>query len=437
MDDYSLSLLLGWPLTLIAAFATLLASVVEECLKVYHSPDFFEKIPPERHAKYERLLARYDDFLLVARLGRLGSQVICFGGVMLLLSARGVPFAFTLNDLALAGGVTLGVGIMFAGIVPAIWANNWSEVTLRRLLPGFALVSLPLMPLVAIINVLERGVRRVKGDESPEDTPEQEFEDDIENQLDQAARQGMISDAERTIIENVIDFARDTVRDVMTPRTDMHTVDVSAGLGDALVIASRWGHSRIPVTGGSRDKVLGILHLRDLMAFWNSRSGGEPPLAEVMRPALFVPETKKLAALLADFRNAHTHIAIALDEHGGVAGLVTMEDVLEQIVGDIQDEFDEHEAKPVPVNGESGRTSLEVDARMRVDDLNDSLGVELPESPDYSSIGGLISARLGRIPRVGEQLVVGPVNFTVLEADERALRRVSVRREETGDDEAE
>jgi CBS domain containing-hemolysin-like protein len=418
------ALLTGTLLTAGSCTATLFASVVEECLKTYHRSELFESLSERRREQFETLLRREADHLLVARLGRLVSHAIAYFGVLILMSADGG--AYTLSDALWALGMTIGLGILLAGIIPAVWASNWAEPTLRRLLPFFAAVSLPLIPWVMLVNALERGVARVAGEE-PTETAEQEFTDNIADHLDEATRDGVIGKGEREMIDSIIDFSGDTARDVMTPRTEMICVDVADTVDRAMEIAQGHGHSRLPVFEGNRDTIVGMFNVRDALLYWKSRSETPMRVKEVLRPVLFVPESKSLAALLNELRQSNAHLAIVLDEFGGTSGLVTLEDVLEEIVGDIRDEFDQNEDRIHPPDkpAADGREAV-VDARTKIDDFNKSYQVDLPESANYTSIAGLISSRIGRIPDPGEAIEIDGVTFTVMEATERAIKRVRV-----------
>lgn len=436
MDPTDISLAIGWPLAAVTAASTLFASVIEESLKLYHRSELFDSLAQEKHAQFEDLLKREQGHFVAARMGRLAALVFFFGACLILMAAYRSPFVFELSDLINGTAITLGAAVLLGGLVPAIWAKTWAEPTLRRLLPFFALISLPLRPLVALIGLLERGVARVAGEEVAE-TKTEEFEDDFADQLDEAARDGVIGEGERKMIDSIIEFSRDTVLDAMIPRTEMVTVDVDDTVEHAVDVANRNGHSRLPVVDGSRDAVVGIFNLRDATAHWKSRNGSLPPLKDIMRPAAFVPESKKLSSLLAEFKTNRNHLVIVLDEFGGTSGLVTLEDVIEEIVGEIEDEHDDADEGPdalpntatVAVDGEG----LEIDARTKIDDLNAALDSSLPESPDYTSIGGLISARTGRIPSPGEEVPIGDLIFRVVDASERAVKKVSVKRVPSSD----
>jgi CBS domain containing-hemolysin-like protein len=211
----------------------------------------------------------------------------------------------------------------------------------------------------------------------------------------------------------------------MTPRTDVVSIDADAPLPDARRLIAQSGFSRIPATRGSLDAIVGILYAKDLLG----RSGHEDEdgvrVRDVMRPPVFVPETKRLGELMHEFRRRQVHAAVVLDEYGGTSGLVTMEDVVEEIVGEIADEYDPAAPPGIRPVADGG---WDVDARVHVDELNDEIGVEIPEHEDYETIGGFVLSRLGAIPKPGETLEAEGLRIRVLDADPRRILRLRLER---------
>ena len=187
------------------------------------------------------------------------------------------------------------------------------------------------------------------------------------------------------------------------------------------------GHSRFPVVGEDRDEILGILLAKDLLKLFGSSNQDVLELQKFLRPAAVIPESKRLNALLKEFRDSHNHMAIVVDEYGGVSGLLTIEDVLEEIVGEIDDEHDSEEAEFIaPGTDIDGQPCFSVCALTRIDDFNDYFGVEFTEEEDYETIGGLIMHELGRLPRSGERLEYGGFEFCVIRADGRRIDALQV-----------
>jgi magnesium and cobalt transporter len=222
------------------------------------------------------------------------------------------------------------------------------------------------------------------------------------------------------MIEGVLQVSEMQARDIMIPRAQMDVIDI----GDAPEKFIPWvietGHSRFPVIGENKDDVIGILLAKDLLRYY---AGEEFNVRDMLRPAVFIPESKRLNVLLKDFRSNRNHIAIVVDEYGGVAGLVTIEDVLEQIVGDIEDEFDFDETEANIILDRNGQ--FRVKAQTEIDDFNRTFGTDFSDE-DFDTVGGLVLAHLGRLPKRGEQFRVGDLNFKVLRADSRRLHALLV-----------
>jgi CBS domain containing-hemolysin-like protein len=226
----------------------------------------------------------------------------------------------------------------------------------------------------------------------------------------------------REMIESVLKFRDVSVAEVMTPRTDMVMVEASATLPEAEQLAMEEGYSRLPVFKENRDNIVGVLYVKDLL----QPPGAEEAhitVADIMREPYFIPETKPVVQLLREMRNEKIHIALVLDEYGGTAGLVTIEDILEEIVGEIQDEYD---TEALPFLHLIDEHTAELDARVHIDEFNEALDVHIPESDDYETVGGFLFSSLGRIPKPGETLHHQNILFKVLSADERRIKRLRV-----------
>jgi CBS domain containing-hemolysin-like protein len=210
----------------------------------------------------------------------------------------------------------------------------------------------------------------------------------------------------------------------MTPRTEIRGVEIGEDLLAAARRMAECGHSRIPVYEGSLDRIVGVLTARDVLQAAGEHGMQNQPLRAILRPAYFVPETKRLSELLAEFRREKIKLAIVLDEYGGTAGLVTLGDIIREIVGDIQDEFDV--AGPQAFRRLSdGR--IEIDAGLRTSEVNEELGTEIPEDGGFETLAGFVLAQLGHFPKRGESFTEGPFEYTVLEASDRRVIRVSLR----------
>jgi len=245
--------------------------------------------------------------------------------------------------------------------------------------------------------------------------PEPEDREDIKAVLEAAHDRQVLDGESYAMISGALEVANQTVADIMVPRSKMDMLDIGKPLSELLPEIIETGHSRFPIYETERDNIIGILLAKDLLL---SLTNPSIDLRSLVRPAVFIPETKRLNVLLHDFRSSRNHLAIVIDEYGGTSGLVTMEDVLEQIVGDIEDEFDEDAEKTI---FQTGSNSWRVMAITEIEDFNRAFGTELPDD-DYDTIGGWLAAELGHIPRRGESISFQGLDITVVGADaKRAL----------------
>lgn len=240
---------------------------------------------------------------------------------------------------------------------------------------------------------------------------------------------------EKSMLSGVLEVSETQVRDVMIPRSQMVVIDIDDSFDESLKLIVESGHSRFPVMGDDRDEVLGILLAKDLLRYFGSDAAMELNLRRLLRPAAVIPESKRLNALLKEFRDSHNHMAIVVDEYGGVAGLLTIEDVLEEIVGDIDDEHDHEEDAFIRPDGDrNGRPVFAVRALTRIEDFNEYFSCEFADE-EYDTIGGLVLHELGRLPRRGEQVQFGGFRFAVTKADQRRIDALQVQRDESQADE--
>ena len=231
---------------------------------------------------------------------------------------------------------------------------------------------------------------------------------------------------EKSMLTGVLEVSETQVRDVMVPRSQMVVIDIEDEFEEILATIVESGHSRFPVIGEDRDEVLGILLAKDLLRLFGSDD--EVQIRKLLRPAAVIPESKRLNALLKEFRASHNHMAIVVDEYGGVAGLLTIEDVLEEIVGEIEDEHDDDEVEFIRPDGDrNGRPSFAVRALTRIEDFNDYFECELDDE-EYDTVGGLVMHQLGRLPRRGEKVNFGGFEFAVIKADKRRIDALQVQR---------
>ncbi|PKO93873.1 MAG: magnesium/cobalt efflux protein [Betaproteobacteria bacterium HGW-Betaproteobacteria-1] len=223
-----------------------------------------------------------------------------------------------------------------------------------------------------------------------------------------------------SMIEGVLQVSEMQVRDVMIPRSQMDVIDITDPPEKFIPFVIETAHSRFPVIEENKDDVIGILLAKDLLRYY---AGEDFEVRDMLRPAVFIPESKRLNVLLKEFRSNRNHIAIVVDEYGGVAGMVTIEDVLEQIVGDIEDEYDFDETEDNIIRDANGR--YRVKALTEIADFNEALGTDFSDE-EYSTIGGLVVSKFGHLPKRGEQVTFDNLSFTALRADSRRLHSMSV-----------
>ena len=279
-----------------------------------------------------------------------------------------------------------------------------------------------LKPYLSLGRKVDRIAHRLAGIPENHDGELTTLTEEIRSVVDEGQREGVLEHEAGTMIQRVMELHEEDVAAIMTPRTDMFTVQVDMPLDEARRRIVEAGHSRVPVIGESTDDIVGVLYARDMLRY-SDFNGSAPPLREIVREPYYVPETKGIADLLETMKHKHVQLAIVVDEYSGVSGLVTMEDVLEEIVGEIADEYDEAAEELIRTDG-SGHT--EVDARVHIDDLNERFDLDLPEDGDFDTVGGFALSEFGRIPHQGESFHWRHWRFTVLDADERRLSRISI-----------
>lgn len=240
---------------------------------------------------------------------------------------------------------------------------------------------------------------------------------ELEETLEAAKERGIIDADALEMLEGVLETAELQVRDVMVPRSQMVVVERDAPPEEILPIVIDSGHSRFPVISDDRDKIVGVLLAKDLLRYFSEGGQEDFDIKECLRPAVFIPESKRLNVLLKEFRANHNHMAFVVDEYGGVAGLVTIEDVLEQIVGDIGDEYDIDDDLDIR---KEGARQFTVKAQTPIESFNEYFGTEFSDE-EFDTIGGLAMSHLGRLPRRGEAFSFGGLDFKVLRGDRRRL----------------
>jgi len=246
--------------------------------------------------------------------------------------------------------------------------------------------------------------------------------EEIHDFIEASEEEGLVNEEESEMIRSIFSLGTTVVREIMVPRTDMACVSVEADIREVLETIINCGHSRIPVYEQTIDNIIGLLYAKDLLRYWGEQEQ-LVSVRSIMRPPYFIPETKNLEKLLQEFKRKCVHLAIVIDEYGGTSGLITIEDLLEQIVGDIQDEYDREEIL-FTVNSDG---SITADARMPVEDLEEYFTIQI-ERDKFDSVGGLIFHLTGKIPSAGEIIEGAGLQLTIIDADERRIKQVHIAR---------
>jgi len=250
--------------------------------------------------------------------------------------------------------------------------------------------------------------------------PEASTEEELHDLIDASEQRGIIDGDEGDMLQSILDLDETIVREIMVPRTDMVCADATAPMSEILAVILKSGHSRIPVYKDNNDNIIGMVYAKDLLHYWG-KSIDQIPLEDVLRPPYLVPESKLVSDLLQEFRQSRVHIAIIIDEYGGTSGLVTIEDLIEEIVGDIQDEYDlEDDWLVAEADG-----SVTVDGRLNVEDFEEYFSVKV-EREMFDTVGGYIVEYLGHVPAVGERIKVGDLQMLVVAGDQRAIRQMLI-----------
>ena len=390
--------------------------------------------------RVKSLVARPGRFLAVTQIGLtfLGFLASAYAAVNLttsleeLFAGSGLPFlASSAGALALII-VTLILSlftIVFGELVPKSLALAHTDAFALRL-SGFIVVMLRILgPLVAVLTAITSGVAGIFG--AREQAHDVMSTEELKILVERGGQQGILEAEEEQMIHAVIELGDQRIHEVMVPRIAMVTLPVTASMEQAIDVVIEQGHSRIPVYEETVDEIVGILYAKDLLPFLKGSVDERPDLRSILRTPVFVPESMSLDDLLHEFQRRKVHIAMILDEYGGVAGLATIEDLLEEIVGEIQDEYDEEEPLVVRLDDDQAR----IDGRADVDELTELFGSDLglEDADEYDTVGGLIYHLLGTVPKPGDQVEIDGLTLTVETTDGRRVGKVLAVREREHD----
>ena len=429
MDDYLTRLLLG-ELLLVVFLGLLSAS--ETAIHAVRRPHLLDELGErgrrgriartigERSIRYLSAL-QVMEFLVVFAYSAIAAAYVA-PRLSEILSFVGVRTTISDVTAVIVTVVSLSAVALLLGLfVPrAIGARYCTGVLLAFATP-IEVVSWVTSPIVSVLWRLTSLITRPFG-AAPEVGAVSESE--IRALVETGEEQGVLHEQERDMIQGIFELGNKQVHDVMVPRTDIRAVDAETPGERVLEEVSAAGHSRLPVYEGTPDQVIGILYAKDLFRRL-ARGEKDVSLRQYLRPAHFVPETKRIDELLREMQRNKLHMAIVVDEYGGTAGLVTIEDLIEEIVGEIRDEYEVEQELVIPIS----ENEALMDGRVPFDDVRESFSLDLPGSQDYDTLGGYIVHELGRLPKPGEEVRSDGVRFTVETVEGRRIRRVRIKRE--------
>ena len=425
-----------WSTVVDALFWVVIAATALSCffaltgyaLRAFRRLQLEEAFPGEKgKRRLQRLDRHVGAFRLMASLLRTLANITL---VVTIVHLFEVDTASAWTNFIAPIATALGI-IAIAGVaVPHAWADHAGEKVLAATLEPLWILRCLLWPVIFLMQAFDAPIRRLSGVTPTDDENGDAAEQEVLHAVAEGRAEGAVEAEEVEMIESVMELNETDAGEIMTPRTDIVALPVETDFAAACGKITEAGHTRMPVYEDDLDNIIGILYAKDLL---HHLSDTDPPgLRELMRKPFFIPASKALDELLREFKTRQQHLAVVLDEYGGTAGLVTVEDILEEIVGEIADEYDKPEPEPMTILDE--RTA-ELDGRVYVDDLNDALNLKVPEDEDYDTAGGLVVSELGHIPAAGETVDAYGARFTVLAGDERKITRLRVEVIEDGDGE--
>jgi CBS domain containing-hemolysin-like protein len=347
-----------------------------------------------------------------------------------------LPFAVEVSmRLTLAATVALVLvtylHVVFGELVPKAAALNHPEALARWLAPPLLFFAWITTPFTYFLNRSSQVILRVLGQEKAGSEEAVHSPEEIRLLVEQSQESGQMQAHDADLIDAVFEFSEKNAREVMTPRTELVALPVEATLSEVLSVVQESGLSRYPVYDESIDNIIGVVLAKDLLKLLAPRANTDAfDLPSIMRPVHVIPGSREVEEVLADFKRLKEHMAVVLDEYGGTAGVVTMEDLLEEIVGEILDEYDTPEDAEAPLHTRAGETL--VPGSTHIGELNEHFSLTVPDE-DYTTIGGYVFGVLGRLPVVGDRVIAGGAIFTVREMDGRRIESLSVDLHSLGD----
>jgi putative hemolysin len=432
MDAVGLQLLL---LELILVLLLAVLSASEAAINIARRPGVADELATRglrgqragsigRRAGYYLAAIQVAEFLIVFTYAGIAAAFIAPRLSALLAFFLGIDTTAIFTDVS-AVAVTVAVlsliAVLFGLFVPRAIAARHAQGTLLLLAFPLEIITWLTRPVVTLLFRATQVIVRPFGGTAPQ--PGVVTEDQIRALIETGQAQGVLERNEQEMISSIFELGEKTVAEVMVPRTDIVGLDVETSPQELLDRITTVGHSRIPVHEGSADNITGILYVKDVFRRI-ARGDRQLALRQFLRPAVFVPETKKVDELLRQMQKDKVHIAIVVDEYGGTAGLVTIEDLVEEIVGEIRDEYDVEHELVLPVS----HSEALMDARVPFEDVRETFALEVEPNEAYDTLGGFVTAQLGRFPRQGESFEAAGARFVIETVEGKRIRRVRVTR---------
>ena len=398
-----------------------LFSASETALTAFKSTDLeeIENTNPRTAKLLKKWLTKPNEILTAILLGNnivniLASSIATVVTLQIMGSKSG-------NAIAVATVSMTVIVLIFGEITPKVVAKTYSRKISGMVIGPIYFLTIVALPIIKLLMFITKVLSGLMGVNIKNENL-MITEEEIKSYVNVGKAEGVIEEEEREMIHSIIEFGDTTAKEVMTPRTSIFMLDAESTIDEVWDEIIDSGYSRIPVYGEDLDEILGILYVKDLMTLVKDGKT-EIPLKNILREAYFVPDTKSIVEILDEFRNKQVHMAIVLDEYGGTVGLVTIEDLIEEIIGEIKDEYDLHEEDEIEKIGE---LKYRVDARINIEDLNKELDLNIPESEDYESLGGYVLDILGRVAEVEDNIEVEGLKMKVLEVDKMRVVKILI-----------
>lgn len=416
----SVALILVW--LVMATCASFLTSTLSYALRDFSRTRLAEALGRRNRDKwYEPTIEHVNELAFAIGTIRLLANLLVMLAFIEVLRGKDYP-SWLQDALALLASVILLA--IFSLALPHALARQNGEAWIARFVRPSHFVRQLFAPARRVLWFSDSFARRTGKDNS--EALDERAEAEIYEAIEEGETRGVVDQADRQLLERVIDFGTAIVDEAMTPRKRIVGAPSTATLDQLRSLIERSGHSRLPIYESSLDKVVGVIYARDVLKHWGQLSD-RIDIKMMMRQPLYVPRTRLLRDLLDDFRQRKIHIAIALDEYQQTAGMITIEDILEQLVGDIADE---HEPLTVAMFQRIDPNTVQIDARLEIPEFNRETGLHLPEDEDYETVGGFVTTTLSRIPQMNESFEAGGAKFTVLDAEPKRIVRLRVEMQE-------